>query len=71
MVWREVRTGQWAPPAGGCTRTHGTGRSSGHRAPGWRVRNVKFNTGIGEKEVVNFAEVRPLGILNLTLVMGS
>ncbi len=36
---------------------------SGHRAPGWGVRNVKFNTGIGEKEVINFTEVRPLGIL--------
>jgi len=31
----------------------------GHRAPGWGVRNVKFNSGIGGKEVMTFTEVRP------------
>ena len=30
----------------------------GHRAPGWGVRNVKFNTGIGGKEIMTFTEVR-------------
>jgi WD40 repeat protein len=30
----------------------------GHRAPGWGVRNVKFNTGIDGKEVMTFTEVR-------------
>ena len=30
----------------------------GHKAPGWGVRNVKFNTGIGGKEVMTFTEVR-------------
>jgi hypothetical protein len=28
----------------------------GHKAPGWGVRNVKFNTGIGGKEVMTFTE---------------
>ena len=31
----------------------------GHRAPGWGVRNVKFNSGTGGKEVMTFTEVRP------------
>jgi hypothetical protein len=30
----------------------------GHKAPGWGVRNVKFNTGIGGKEIMTFTEVR-------------
>jgi WD40 repeat protein len=33
----------------------------GHRAPGWGVRNVKFNSGIGGKEIMTFTEVRSLG----------
>jgi hypothetical protein len=60
-----------APP-GGMRRA--TGNSSGwlyedswdwtmpgHRAPGWGVRNVKFNTGIGGKEIMTFTEVRRPG----------
>ena len=29
------------------------------RIPGWGVRNVKFNSGIGGKEVMTLFEVRP------------
>jgi WD40 repeat protein len=32
----------------------------GSRAPGWGVRNVKFSSGIGGKEILTFTEVRPL-----------
>ncbi|KAH9957109.1 hypothetical protein BC827DRAFT_1138375 [Russula dissimulans] len=28
----------------------------GHRAPGWGVRNIKFNLGVGGKEVMTFTE---------------
>ncbi|KAI9511910.1 hypothetical protein F5148DRAFT_1167363 [Russula earlei] len=28
----------------------------GHKAPGWGVRNVKFNSGVGGKEIMTFTE---------------
>ena len=31
----------------------------GNKAPGWGVRNVKFSSGIGGKEIMTFTEVRP------------
>jgi WD40 repeat protein len=31
----------------------------GSKAPGWGVRNVKFSSGIGGKEIMTFTEVRP------------
>ena len=42
--WLYEDTWDWTMPA--------------HRAPGWAVRNVKFSSGIGGKEIMTFTEVR-------------